>query len=609
MVARQFTLAMPGELPAEEDKKPGILSRLNVFTKAGREARRDKGDGKTHPLPIPLETYINAAGNVEKTPVTQFSWKFLRDLTYTSDLLALIVRTKTNETFRNGISITERYKSKCLTCGREFEEEKLFCPFDNGVMQLPDYKQWKVLNEFLKVMNRFDESFLTVMREVDTDVHIGDNGWLFLERAYEFDADGGIARDEVQGVLRFDPNMMRLIMSRYGMGTSETGTYVYFCPEHRMAISEFAEKRDDYKCTICGKKMLHAWYMSMTRAERIYYGPREIYHIKLYSNAQGYGVSPLMSCYMKINALLRMDKFILEAYSLQRAPQELLILRGKRESIHRAWEWLMQKARENPNMVYPLVLEGDDGSKSRVVEHETFSLKPIEWNWTDMRQEYRNVVGAVFGVQPIFSSGAQLQAGGLANEGLQLAVTTLAIKQEQHAWNMFLEFVSKQLGITDYIFKLNPNEQEDELRDLDVEQKRIQIAQTMTTMGYDIEVHKDAKGRLEFSYKQKLPQLETPEEQDGEPVEEDKDVPSTRTRMSPEDDRRARNQEQRRLEQGPPPPKEYSTVSAGLGKSNYTSKPDKKIKRNPRGDETADTTMVVETTTPNILESPGVGMP
>lgn len=528
--ARKFTLAkvIPAEEPEVASPPDGLVAR---FTKAIRRQPTGTPAGKSPDKPysvdpIPLETYVAMAGNAEKTPVTEFSWKFLRDMVRTSDLLGLIVRTKTNETFRSGVSIEERFKSKCQSCGREFGEEKLICPYDGGQMIQPDYEQWKVLSQFMKVMNRFDESVMTCMREIDTDVHIGDNGWVFLDRDYWFGDDGQITNEQVTSIIRFDPNMVRLIMSRYGMGTTETGAFTYFCVEHRTSFIEFPDRSDSHRCK-CGKVMIPVWYCALTRAERFYYGPREMYHVKLYSNAQGYGVPPLISCWMKVNALLRMDKFILEAYSLQRAPQELLILRGKRDSIHRAWEWLMQKARENPNMVYPLVLEGDDGSKTRVVEHETFSLKPIEWQWSEMRDEYRRVVGAVFGVQPMFTGGEGGTGGGLANEGLQIAVTTLAVKQEQHIWNMFLEFLSDQLGVTDYKYKLNPNEQEDEIRDLDVELKRLQIAQTMVTLGYAIELHEDAKGRKDFKFKEKPPALPGEEQGGGDELIPQEDVPWT----------------------------------------------------------------------------------
>jgi hypothetical protein len=572
---RPFTLAkvMPDQVPEVAPAPPGLFERV---MKAIRREPMDRPIDRPYSVdPIPLETYIAMAGNLEKTPVTEFSLKFLRDMTYNSDLLALIVRTKTNETFRGGVSIEERFKSKCKTCGREFEEEKIICPFDQGEMAHPDYNQWKILNAFLKIMNRWDESVMAVMREVDTDVHVCDNGWVFLDRDYWFGDDGKITNEEVKSIIRFDPNMMRLIMSRYGMGTSETGAYSYFCVEHRNKVTEFAEKSEEHKCQ-CGKVMIPAWYCALTRAERYYYGPREIYHVKMYSNAQGYGVPPLMSCYMKVNALLRMDKFILDAYSLQRAPQELLILRGKRDSIHHAWEWLMQKARENPNMVYPLVIEGDGGGDSgrRIVEHETFSLKPIEWEWSQMRDEYRRVVSAVYGVQPLFSGGAGDTGGGLANEGLQIAVTALAIKQEQHTWNTFLEFVSDQLGCPDYKFKLEPNEQEDELRDLEVERKRIDMAVIMAQLGYDVELHEDAKGRMEFKFKEKPPAPVGAPGPEGLIPQEDVSTDTAKDylesdSMSPEQNRDERWDEERRRAAGPAQVGEAVSVGMGLGELQF----------------------------------------
>ncbi len=566
---RPFTLAkvVPDQVPEAVPTTPGLFGRV---MKAIRRQPMDRPAERPYSSdPIPLETYVAMAGNLEKTPVTEFSLKFLRDMTYNSDLLALIVRTKTNESFRGGVSIEERFKSKCKTCGREFGEEKLICPFDQGEMIQPDYAQWKVLSQFLKIMNRWDESVMAVMREVDTDVHICDNGWVFLDRDYWFGDDGKITNEEVKSIIRFDPNMMRLIMSRYGMGTSETGAYAYFCVEHRNTVSEFADK-GEHKCK-CGKMMIPAWYCALTRAERFYYGPREIYHVKMYSNAQGYGVPPLMSCYMKVNTLLRMDKFILDAYTLQRSPQELLILRGKRDNIHRAWEWLMQKARENPNMVYPLVIEGDggDGNK-RVVEHETFALKPIEWEWHEMRDEFRKVVGAVYGVQPMFMGGDASGSGGLANEGLQIAVTTLAIKQEQHIWNTFLEFVSDQLMCPDYKFKLNPNEQEDEVRDLEVERKRLDMAVIMAQLGYNVELHEDSKGRMDFKYQEKppaplgeglIPQEDVTTDTAKDYLEQDS--------MSPEQNRDERFGETRRAEEGPPQVGEAVSVGMGLGELQF----------------------------------------
>lgn len=589
---------------------PTLLERLLPFTKRFKpqpERQRESG-----PLPIPLETYNSMAGSVDKTVVMPFSWKFMRDMVYTSDLLSLVVRTKTNETFRNGLDIKERFQCKCPDCEREFEEEKLVCPFDGSETILPNYDEWKGLNRFVKGSNRFDETILKVMREVDTDLHIGDNGYMFLERNYVFDDNGVMVSDAVREAIRMDPAMMRLIISRYGMGTSEMGSYPYFCTTHRQEIVEEATP-GDYFCDKCGKQMMQAWYMSLTKAERIYYGPSEIYHIKLYSNAQGYGVTPLLSVYMKVNTLLRMDKFVLEAYSLQRSPQALLLLRGKRDSIHRGWEWLMQKSRENPNMIWPLVMEGTEDKGQRMIEYQQFDLKPIEWEWGEMRQEFRNVVGAVYGVQPIFSSGAQQSTGGLANEGLQLAVTSLAIKQSQHEWNVFLEFLSEQLGSKDYRYTLNPNEQEDELRDLEVEQKRVTLAQQMVQMGYAIETHKDSKGRLQFSYQEK-PALETesgtdmmmddegdisqsPPPQAYTPSTESqkKEIPPSTDMMSPEEDRIERLGERKRRAETPRPRQEYAPVqlsaqenSAGpffrYLKSNYKTRRNS-VRKLPRGDE------------------------
>jgi hypothetical protein len=485
----------------------------NIITRMGRRLRGGKLDsrsGTTNPrpetYPIPFAPYIQAGGQVEKVPIMLFSIRWLYDITYASDVLRTIVRTITGETFKNGFDIREKFKSKCLKCGREFEEDLDVCPYDGSLTRPPDYDESVKLSKFLSTKNQFGESFIKVLKEVDNDVNITDNGYLFLQKDYIYDGNNNLIGAEVTDILRLTPEKMRLILTAHGGGRGENGERYYFCPLHRKELITLPENDTEIpRCPTCGGSTLEAWFGAREEEKPVYFAESEIYHLKRWSNSQGYGVPPLYSIYLKVLALLKMDRFIVDAYNLQRSPQALLIIKGRYDQFRGAWEYMMQKARENPYMIYPLVVEGEENTK-RIVEYQEFSLKPSEFQWVESRKEYREAIGAVYGIQPIYLEG--LEGGGLANEGLQITATSQTINDSQRNWNMFLEWLSKMLGAYDYNIVLHGNELEDELKKLDIAQKRIDLAVIMKQLGFGIRLKKDNRGILNFEY------VDSPERQD-----------------------------------------------------------------------------------------------
>ena len=213
-----------------------------------------------------------------------------------------------------------------------------------------------------------------------------------------------------------------------------------------------------------------------------------------------------------------MDRFIVDAYSLQRSPQALLILKGRLDDVRQAWQYQQQKARENPYMIYPLVIEGEENTK-RIVEYQEFNLKPEEMKWVESRKEYRESIGAVYGVQPIYIEGAS--GGGLANEGLQITATAQTINNSQRVWNLFLDWLSHMLGASDYYITLHGNELEDELKKLDIAQKRLEIATAMKQMGFGVRMRKDNRGILDFDFVDSPERLENQLEADKKEKEQE----------------------------------------------------------------------------------------
>ena len=303
-----------------------------------------------------------------------------------------------------------------------------------------------------------------------------------MRKEYYYTDDGKLFGFKVKDIIRASPFKMRLMVSGYGIGRGRNGEYLYVCPEHRDQLVQ-KDKEGVYFCEHCGKQLLPAWYASADKGKITYYAKDEVYHVKRWSQTQGYGIPTILPVITKVLILMKMDRFILTAYSLQRSPKGLLIIRGRVDAFERAWEQLKQKAMENPNMINPLVIEGADSAK-RIAEYIDFSLKPEEMQWTEMRNELRKQIGARWGVQPLFQGDLSIGTG-LNNEGLQITVTNRTIATSQEVWNRVLDWLSKQLGYMDWKFKLAPNEEKDLKAQIERERMRIENARIMKDLGYE----------------------------------------------------------------------------------------------------------------------------
>lgn len=480
------------------------ISLPDAIEKRGGNALRD--------LALPFDSYTAMVGQLERKPLYRWSYNFLLDLANGSDLLRAIIKTITDEVFKNGLEIEERFVSKCLNpdCGYEMQDERKKCDICGSKTRSPDIKEEFILKKYIQKQNRFAETFIQTLRVCDGDVNVFDNAFILLAKRYEYNSSGDIIGSQVFDTVRLSPDKTMLIISAYGMGRDELGRYAYFCPEHRETVSVKDKKSDNHKCDICHKQMLEAWYASgsegstggaSTTGNKIYYGKREVYHAKRWSLQEGYGMSPLIAVYKKVLALMKMDDVILEAYSLQRTPKALLIIRGKADNIMRAFEWTMQKSRENPNMIFPLVVEGTDTGSKRIMEIADFSLKPQEMEMMQSIEKIREYVGLVYGVLPMFSTG---QSGtGSSNEGLQITVTNRTIAESQRVWNSVLEWMLDIISIKDYIVRLVPNEIEDTMRKIDIEQERTDMALKLSELGFEVNMVRRKDGTIDYRYEKK----------------------------------------------------------------------------------------------------------
>lgn len=464
---------------------------------------------------------VQSMSDVARVPQLPFQFSMCYDMFYHSDVLNTVVKALVSETFRNGLYVRPRFAKKCMVCGTEYQDDVDVCEVcGSSKFRIPSMAEKKRLLDWMDDVNYNDESLVDVLKAVDFDLNIVDNAFLVVTKRYYFGKDGYVIGSKPIEVLRGDPRYMRLIMNRYGRyAFTDEGKVLMFCLEHRDEVHEYSVedvKEGRAVCSRCGKKMYPAYFVAQTPDGDIYYTNGEVLHFKKFAVGTGYGYPPVMAIWMKLFVLMKMDYFVLMSYHLQRPPKALLILRGNRDSIYKSWKVLEEYARNNPHMIYPLAVEDVEGGR-RVAEFLDLTIKSNDINFIEYRNELRRSIGALYGIMPLFQADTSTGIG-LANEGLQITVTNRVVETEQSIFNKkVLSWLTKQLGIKDWVIEVKPHEEKDLMSQLQRISMRIDIAMKMANLGYEPEMIETADG-IDFRFKkmEKKPQEEVEYPEHGE---------------------------------------------------------------------------------------------
>jgi len=181
----------------------------------------------------------------------------------------------------------------------------------------------------------------------------------------------------------------------------------------------------------------------------------------------------------------------MELYDGQRPPKAGLFFKtSNRDTLNKMWDEAKQRAEENPHL--PIIMGVPDSSSGRnFVEFIDFMKSLDELQHTEMRNEYRRQIGAVYGVEPLFQ-GDVSQGGGLNNEGMQVTVTNRAVEYGQEIYNKFyLPKLLKAMGVKGYVLTLNPSEEQDEMAKLERQRLTLENGRNAVSMGLEAKYIED----------------------------------------------------------------------------------------------------------------------
>jgi len=489
----------------------GYLKALIGLSEVNKSVTTDLPDRPTD-LGYSQMYSVGTATNKFTVP---YGFQFTESLVYNSDVLRTVIRSVVWETFRNGSVIDNKFLFKCKRCGAEYSE-----PIDRCEVCKTDdfrrpFKMQKIrLEKWIKKANLNEQTFIDVMEDIDWNLNIFDNAYVIVRKEYFFNNEKRIIGIKPIEILSGDVKRISLLMNTDGrLGFDDENNMLFICPDHRyklvrIPISKISDDKV-IECPICGKECIHAIAEygvangvvagTTNRAEERYYlGKGEILHVKKFSPGVGYGYPMPLSIATKVMLLMKMDHYALASYSMGRPPKGLLVLKANRESVAKAWQMLEEMSKRNPWMIAPLTIEGfDKYGSGKIAEWIDLSLKIDEPGLIQYRDELRRTIGACYGVMPLFH-GDMSVGGGLNNEGLQITVTNRAVEQEQKIFNeQIFPWICKQLNISDFIVQLKPHEEKDMAAQLQREQMRLQIAQQLMQMGYNVNI-KEGNDGIEF---------------------------------------------------------------------------------------------------------------
>jgi len=493
----------------------------------------DKAFTETTTRPSIAQPYM-ATDTGAKLPIFPFPLIMIYELADNIDALRIPIETLNREIFKNGFEIVEKYKFKCLNCGKEFQYEPLVTdlpddqPFqsnqDNEDNSLPKSKR-RTTNKGLKVVednvmcdscgntkllrpdpknrkklegllnepiNSNEQTLEDVTRQIERDLEVADNAYLLVLKNYWIDDTTGLISEkktEIKEMLRVDPPQVAMIADSDGrIGYDDKRNEIFVCPrfEHR-------DKRlTSNTCDKCGAQALKAimevnsvYSIGIPQPKRVIYGEGEvIWKAGKYKPGLIYGYSPIYSVWSKAMSLTHMDEYIRKYFDKMRPPRGMLVIASRNyETFRKSWDMLEQKATEDPYMIHPLLVESEKGAKNMAQWIDfTGSLKELEF--MALRKELRQIIGAVYGVLPLYFGE---MPSGWSQEGLQVTITNRAVTWGQDILRKsFYNKIAHLLGVDDWELRLKAGEETDKLRELQTQSTEIQNMAAMQAMGFEV---------------------------------------------------------------------------------------------------------------------------
>jgi len=480
------------------------------------------------------EPYFSTSSG-SKLPLWTISPFRIFDMAKNVGDLRLVHEIIQREVFRNGITIRQKYKYKCLDCLKEFKETPTseFIPLnqpntrekrkkmlecdscgntDGERFKEPDPKNRVILQTLLDdPVNNNGQTLVLEARQIERDLETIDYACTVITNVYKFgvlkkpDPETGATQEAIiekfDEIIRVHPATVTPIANSEGrLGVLPSGKPAWICPKY-IHREKFLDKPF---CDICGTKAFTAametnaipYGFPGDAPKQMRYAKHEVVYIPgKYSPGLLTGDSLLNAIWKKVMSLFYQDEYMYKYFDKDRPPKSLLVFGSRnQQSVDKFMEMQRQGARSDPYMPSPVLLKTDDIDKSLKFVDLTPNFKELELK--EFRAELRQIIVTIYGLEPIMVG--DLGTSGISNSQIQISVVNRAIKWHQRFLNEnHFRPIAKTFGVYDWEIILDDSEVMDEMRELEIKGKAIANAVAVYQMGFD--VHTNGDGELIIS--------------------------------------------------------------------------------------------------------------
>jgi predicted Zn-ribbon and HTH transcriptional regulator len=448
--------------------------------------------------PTPSDRKVYNFGIQERDTTIWMSTPIIYHIASSSVILRTCITQLKNEVFRRGVLLERKFAVKCEDCGHEHEKPAVKCSeCESTNLRKPDFKQKKYAQSLLfdRYVNSSEQLFIDVLKELEDDLNIMDDAYIILVKEYYVDGNSNIRLQRIKEMYRGDPATMHIYCDEEG----DRGTMGFTCIHHRDFKSE-----DEYSgCEACGGKLYPIHYVNRVNGDEQFFIEGEVLHFSKYSPSRLYGQSPVITLFNHITTLIAMEQYVNSSYTKSRMPKGLLAVQTRNiESMKTFWRAVKEKMESDPHFIPVMGIEADGGKGS--VEWIKFMDSLKEMDYVAVKEDLRDRIAAFYGVSKIFMADNST-SGGLNNEGMQILVTNRAVEMAQNVYNNYVfPFLTRQFCITDWVLKLPPSEEEDEIAVLRKREIEVNIAASTKNLGFEVDM--DENGEFVFTKPEPQPQ-------------------------------------------------------------------------------------------------------
>jgi len=497
------------------------IRRRREAQKEARSRRRSIGGRVIDSVKKGLNKILNTEDDIEKmSPIVSYVyqiepvvrrpvWRYdvLIDVASRSWLMRQVLRAIAQEVLGQKWDLKPRFETKCLDCGHEHEEKVDECEkCGSDQLREPSEEQFNVADGLLKHPNP-DYNFDSLLRSLIFYKETVDDWYLSIAYKREF-VEGEWSRTPKEIYIEDSRFLFPIADDRGHLGNDE-----WFCPmcyssqeENHVVFSEAQIAQNiEPVCDKCGGALLRTCYVIELGGKKLQrFGRDEIVHGASNRLLPAlFGNPPMISIYKILLTVENMDDYNWEIYRggvlggvLVFEGMDQTEVTDKKGEVEKELQRLNRSDVTTGQLtrskkVRTLWLGIKEGDK---VEFIPAMDNPKEMQSLEYWKSYREVVGAVYGVTPVFVSVIESGKSG-NNPRMQIDVQNRKTRDVQGAIeDVFNDQLLPVFGVYEWMFRFNVIEQQDELREAQIEEAKAAYARMYVEMGFD--VSRDEEGNI-----------------------------------------------------------------------------------------------------------------